>query len=263
MPARIAVSEGAAAMMARRTTLRGCWPAIAKAALARGLALFALAMLAVFCNKRGSAEDTKPLEESPIYRALHPDLPLGTRTLTFRFGDAVFHVPENYFAGGSDRPQPNEPGYLHIMTLLPDLVPRTPENYAQFVTPGWHDKLRATLHYRRQLSSMSEIVSRILGLYKKAESDFETTPQGFRFYRLNNGSTGDIYVKDTDHGTLMVRCAADGSVPFPDCVVHENFDDQFVVIYAYSKTHLSHAEDIERRVRTLFDSFREPSQVRR
>jgi hypothetical protein len=80
-----AIPNGAATMMAKRTTLRAWRPAIAKAALASGLALLAVVMLAVFWNESGSAEDTKPFEESPM-PGNHPFFVRG------------YH-PHRYFAG--------------------------------------------------------------------------------------------------------------------------------------------------------------------
>jgi hypothetical protein len=192
-------------------------------------------------------------QESPVHHPLK--LSQDTNRAEIRFGNDVYSIPRNYLAGVTQPSATNEYAAFTIQVLLPDFVPRTPQNTEQFDRLGWHDQFRALFEYPRRPLKPDDHLASYLHHYGKDFDDFRLVGSGYKLYEIPRMAPQEIFTKVTSWGLLFVICDMINSVPSPSCTVNEPFGDGVGVIYHFSRQYIDQAADIDKQLHTLLSTF--------
>lgn len=216
------------------------------------------AFLIVLAVISASASQITSAEQSPTYRALHPQSSFDTKPVAVSFGNTIYNIPRDYLAGVTQPTANGSYASFTIYVLLPDLAPRTPKNASAFDQPGWHDQLRALVEYGKVFRPKEEVLRSYLSIEKRSENDFKVVGGKYKLYDLPHVVPHEIYTASTPHGLFLFTCdrQSDYKIPFsPICAVMEDIRNNVRLIYHFSRDHLMEATDIDDKLRALLDSF--------
>ena len=187
-----------------------------------------------------------------------------------QIGGHIFHIPQGYvstFLGYA--------GYVQIQTLLPCLLPETPENTAEFHTNTWGKRVIATLskwdyHNLTGAQWLGVLIQDSLFAKLKNESMKDKTifirqiGRTDLFWLKNLFAYGgsDIFVRVGSEPLFLFECAAHREDPwpyFPSCSVREKMWGDVLLEYRYDRSFID--EDVENgikideRLHGLLESF--------
>jgi hypothetical protein len=195
--------------------------------------------------------------ESAVHGALHPPVSVDTEAVIVQFGPARYKIPRNYLAGVTQGRDATSYASFTVQVLLPDFVPRTNENSAQFDVVGRHNKFRALFEYGRHPKTPDEILDSYLKNAGMTKDEFRLIGSGYKLYENAKMWSREIYTKETKNGLFFFLCGTkkDGT-PFPSCTVNEALGENVGVIYHFSRDYLDEAEDIDLKLHALLQSFK-------
>jgi hypothetical protein len=177
-----------------------------------------------------------------------------------------FDIPVTYYHSGYLRnqrrwPRPShareEVDYITIDALLPDLEPYTETNAAEFETPGWGRKIKA---------SMTHLPRGDWAYYFKNFA--------YRLERLPDSPEvpGMLHYQDTltkheiflSHdrpapNLIFINCRDTTNRPFPSCDVQTLYRNRFYFKYTFGRSFLSQWREIDCKLKALFDHFAQPT----
>jgi hypothetical protein len=222
----------------------------------RPTCLGALLILLAAVSARGLEPSSS--EQSPIYRALHPQLSLDTRPVSISFGGTIYNVPRNYLVGMTQPQATDDRASFTILTLLPALSPRTSTNASEFDRAGWHDQLRALFQYGTVPRPKEEVLRFYLGIANKSENDFQLVAGRYKLYEQPNNVPHEIYTINTPNGLFLFTCEREYDFKIrisPSCTVMEDVGNKIGATYSFGREHLIEAVEIDAKLRALLNSF--------
>jgi hypothetical protein len=163
-------------------------------------------------------------------------------------------------------------GFVRMKALLPCLLPKTPENAAEFEKNvlGSSIIITVTLADKNALTGDALLAARM----KDAQSYREITGRGpsnlwtqhydvggFEIFDYE-GLLKDIFLLRDSHPTFFIECSRLNQVPFPHCFGRGLIHNHLLIEYEYSRTwiegNLQTAESIDKNVRTLIARLASP-----
>ena len=171
-----------------------------------------------------------------------------------KFGSATYSLPLNYLTGVTQPRGDQMYAAFSVQVLLPDFVPKTPENTSQFESVGWGDKLRALFEYGRHPLQPAELLAVYLKNAGLGPDDYHLIGSGYRFYESKSTVPHEMFSKPTQNGLLFFTCNDAKSVPSPSCTVNEPFGENIGVIYHFGRKYMDNAADIDARLHQVLNA---------
>jgi hypothetical protein len=164
---------------------------------------------------------------------------------------------------GTERPAID---YIHIYALLPDLVPMSEENLAEFEAPGWGKIVRASLTHIRPWDYYFK------NFFEKTTERRPDSPAVPGMQHYYTDLRDDMYLSH-DHATpdltritcsdqnfhrdVSPACKVETSYrPAQDIIASEHIEGAiFRLEYHFSSQYLSQWQEIDKKLKLLFDQF--------
>jgi len=195
------------------------------------------------------------------------------KTLKFHVSveGVAFDVPVNYshseyamFKAWPRPPQAQVEGrvrpkvdVIKITALLPDMEPYTEANAVEFEKPGWGKQVKVYMTKRRV--NWKYYFDNV-GPRLKRLSDSPEVP-GMLYYR-DPAAKHDVYLSHDhpDPNLTRIICKDPEKGKSPYCTVYTVYLDRFDFQITFARPYLGQWRDIERKLKALFDRFRESAQ---
>lgn len=178
-----------------------------------------------------------------------------TNIVQIEIGDHAFAIPRAYIWYRPNWKGGKQDGLL-MEALLPDFERRTPENKAEFETPGWDREVRFSLHHR------SEGFSTEKGFLNLRSNDYLVTRSvpdygnGWEYFRESEGNFKEYFVRQSEDGSYHVMaCVLPKIRPFPSCEGKFDFAKSIEGNITFHRRYLGDWEEIESKAVQLLRSF--------
>jgi hypothetical protein len=142
--------------------------------------------------------------------------------------------------------------YVNLSMLLPDMSPYFPKDDARWKKLGFGEKIRVSLAKLGSLPWFDVVLQRT---ETSAETEEfyrnDVTKYGLRSFATPIGGN-TYFAQDGRHLTMDCDNATEGS---PSCRVKSDYRDGLVFQYTYSQDYLPQWQQIDDKLRVLFDQF--------
>lgn len=195
---------------------------------------------------------------------------LDTEVIRIEIEGHKYNVPMRYSYGQAiekhgrwptAKPERVKVGALTLSMLLPDLKPYFPEDDARWQAKGHGERIEVTITNSLGKPDWFELNRH---RYFNGENQFSTRQTDANDLTLfaGNGYTSDIYFPVKAGIELILNCSKGSSSAdySPSCRVKTNYQLGIALNYYYSKNYLPDWQEIDSKLKKLFDEFEQDAQ---
>ena len=181
---------------------------------------------------------------------------IDTDLIQFEVSEHRLGIPKNYlynktlWKGGKTKG-------ITLDALYPEMAPYSEVTRKDFERPGNTNMILLLLHDRDKHLTVQEAysVSRKSNRFEEVDST-DISRIGLRRLADPYPKGREMYVRDVNGSvTYYAICSKDKAVRFPRCKTFFDYSDGMYVEYSFSKSLLSEWQSLDKRVRSLVQSF--------